>query len=145
MSRSLSKLPEWRKNPIVCALLMLSLGPTAAEPVSDLESSLRDCVRQAASPSEISACEVKARRGLAERITRLNTAILARLDASQRKVFETNVAAWERFVSAEEQMFAVAFGTRPDGLGTQLTAGAFNQLLEHRVARLRDYLSSLPN
>ena len=145
MSRRLSKSRERCKKWPVWAALALPVAAFAAEPAPDLGATLRDCVRQAASPAEISACEGQARRGLAERITHLNGAILARLDAPQQKLFEANVAAWERFVSAEERMFGVAFGSRPDGLGAQLTAGAFNELLEHRVARLRDYLSSLPN
>lgn len=139
------KLLNFIKHLLVFSVWVLPFGAIAAEPVSDLETRLRDCVRQAASPSAISACEGQARRDLAERITRLTSAILARLEAPQRKVFEANVAAWERFLSAEEQMSDVAFDARPDGLGAQLKAGAFNQLLEQRVTRLREYLSSLPN
>ena len=98
-------------------MLLTGIGAVSASPKA-ADRSLRECVRQAASPAEISACEHTAGNALQQRITTLNEHIRKQLRDNDRRVFEQNVKAWTTFV-------------------------ALNQLLEQRVDQLVAYLQTL--
>jgi hypothetical protein len=126
---------------LVC--LLGTLATLSAAPLDDPATTLRECVRQATSPAEVTACEQRARRALQQRIERLEQAIFDQLGNQQRTIFERNIAAWRAFVKAEQAMFTLSFGARNDRLGGPLQVGAMNQILEQRAEQLRVYLASL--
>jgi hypothetical protein len=126
---------------ILC--LLGAVTTLRAAPLEDPVSALRECVRQATSPAEVTACEHRARRALQQRIERLEQAIFDQLGNQQRPIFESNIAAWQAFVKAEQAMFTLSFGARNDRLGGPLQVGAMNQILEQRAEQLGDYLASL--
>jgi len=123
--------------------LLGGAATTSAAPLEDPATALRECVRQAASPAEVTACERRARHALQQRIERLEQAIFDQLGNRQRPVFDRNIAAWQAFVKAEQAMFTLSFGARSDQLGGPLQFGAMNQILEQRAEQLRVYLASL--
>jgi hypothetical protein len=123
--------------------LLGAVATLRAAPLDDPATTLRECVRQAASPAEVTVCEQRARRALQQRIERLEQAIFDELGKQQRPIFERNIAAWQAFVKAEQAMFTLSFGARNDRLGGPLQVGAMNQILEQRAEQLGDYLASL--
>lgn len=130
------------KKGLSMALLSAAAAATAI-PVADPILALRDCVRDAASAGELTGCETQAASALRVRIKELEAAIFAELDTKERRLFEENIEAWERYLQAEAAMAEFAFGARRDGMGAQLELGESNKLLEQRFDQLRAYLTSL--
>ena len=86
-------------KPTLCAKVMstlerhlLSCWPPR-RPLDD--NSLRTCVAATArDAAAVTACELKAQADLRARIAQSSAAILNRLDARQRVIFERNATAW---------------------------------------------------
>jgi len=106
-------------------------------------SGLRACVSAARDAAAINACELREQADLKARIAQSSAAILKRLDARQRLIFERNAAAWEAYLGSETALLDLTLARRGDGLGSPLKPGAITQLYEARDRQLREHLHNL--
>ena len=118
-------------------ILLLPLGLTHAS------DGLRDCIAQARDSTAMTTCEKQAQLSLREDIKRLSAAIRAKLNPSQRTVFDKSTAAWQTFVHHETAMQELTLSQRADGLGDKLLPGAVTLLYEQRERQLREHLHNL--
>ena len=118
-------------------ILLLPLGSAHAG------YGLRDCIAQARDSAAMTTCEKQAQLSLREDIKRLSAAIRAKLNPSQRMVFDKSTAAWQTFVHHETAMQELTLSQRADGLGDKLLPGAVTLLYEQRERQLREHLHNL--
>lgn len=118
-------------------ILLLPLGSTHAG------DGLRDCIAQARDSAAMTTCERQAQLSLREDIKRLSAAIRAKLNPSQRAVFDQSTAAWQTFLQHETAMQELTLSQRGDGLGDRLLPGAVTLLYEQRERQLREHLHNL--
>lgn len=129
------KRVRWRK-----AAVFLLLFPFGLNQAGD---GLRDCIAQARDSAAMTACEKQAQLSLQEDIKRLSAAIRAKLNQSQRIIFDQSTAAWQTFVQRETAMQELTLSQRGDGLGDKLLPGAVTLLYEQRERQLREHLHNL--
>ena len=118
-------------------ILLFPLGSAHAS------NGLRECIAQARDSAALAACEKQAQLSLREDIRRLSAAIRAKLNPSQRMVFDQSTAAWQTFVQHETMMQELTHAQREDGLGDKLLPGAVTLLYEQRERQLREHLHNL--
>jgi hypothetical protein len=122
------------------ATVLILLFPLGSAHAGD---GLRDCIAQARDSAAMTACEKQAQLSLREDIKRLSAAILAKLNPSQRMVFDQSAAAWQTFLQHETAMQELTLSQRGDGLGDRLLPGAVTLLYEQRERQLREHLHNL--
>ena len=140
MAVRLTKPTLLRKAMSTLNATLFSLAAGAA-PLDD--NSLRTCVAAARDAAAVTACELKAQAELRARIAQSSAAILNRLDARQRVVFERNTTAWEAYLVSETTLLDLTLAKRRDGLGSSLRPGAITQLYEARDRQLLEHLHNL--
>ena len=140
MAVRLTKPTLLRKVMSTLNATLLSLAAGAA-PLDD--NSLRTCVAAARDAAAVTACELKAQAELKARIAQSSAAILDRLDARQRVIFERNATAWEAYLDSETALLDLTLAKRRDGLGSSLRPGAITQLYEARDRQLLEHLHNL--
>lgn len=140
MAARLTKPALWCKATCSAPALLLSLAVVAGP---QDESGLRACVSAARDAAAINACESREQAELKARIAQSSAAILKRLDARQRLVFERNAAAWAAYLDSEAALLDLTLARRGDGLGSPLRPGAITQLFEARDRQLREHLHNL--
>lgn len=126
---------------LISSLLWLD---ASAQPIDKAPlTKLRDCVAQAANPKSVTAFEQREQAALRKRIAILGAAIVERLDARDRQLFDRNRAAWQAYFDSEEALLRLTLERRTDGLGPTLHLGGVNRLYAQRERQLREHLHNL--
>ncbi len=141
MPRSLTKLLGRCKSLLLP--MCLTTGVSAQPPLDGSRETLRECIAKASTAAAVDRCETTWQSVMLQRIGNLNEAIVKRLDARQRSIFERNTLAWKAFVVQEKAMIQLSTQQRHDGLDPQFRNGAISQLYEQRERQLREHLHNL--
>ena len=140
----LTKPFEWCKTLLAALLLAAAFAANAEPPLSKpAGNGLRDCIAKARDAGAIAGCELQEQAALKARIEHLSVAIRARLDSSQRPIFERSVTAWQAFFEHELAMLELSLVLRKDDLGPKLLPGAVSLLYEQRERQLREHLHNI--
>lgn len=135
--------PVGRCKILIAVLVLLPSFAAGSESASKSANGLRDCIAQARDAGSIAGCEMQEQAALKARIEHLSTVIHARLDRSQRVIFDRSVAAWRAFFEHEIEMLNLSLELRKDGLGPKLRPGAVTLLYEQRERQLREHLHNI--
>lgn len=129
---------------MLTALAISAAFAAGADPVlPKAGNGLRDCIARAKDAGSIAACEIQEQAALKARIEQLSAAIRARLDASQRMIFNRSATAWQAYFEHETTMLELSLELRKDGLGPKLRPGAVTLLYEQRERQLREHLHNI--